>query len=334
MTSKTTSRKLTQKTIQSTPTPANANQLAPTSANANAPTDENSTTETFQMTGKQLEESSITVQALKNELNSFREVLSSDIKIQIETMRGELSRDIATLQQKAQDDIKALRDELFSQMRSLVDSHNETMQTQQEIEKSLTDVGDRVTILEKNNDRLNKEYKKVLEKCMDLENRSRRQNIRIIGIDENSEKGNPTRFVGELLVEILGRENFSSPLIIDRAHRTLAPKPRPGERPRALLARVHYYTDKEKILRLSREKGRLQYKGSQVHIFPDMSPEVVRLRASFKQIKAKLRASDIPYSLYYPARLEVTSKGTRHVFTDPQEAEKFFVGIGSTDEET
>uniref|UniRef100_A0A672HZU7 L1 transposable element RRM domain-containing protein n=1 Tax=Salarias fasciatus TaxID=181472 RepID=A0A672HZU7_SALFA len=168
-----------------------------------------------------------------------------------------------------------------------------------------------------NQSELSNDYKKA----------SRRQNIRIVGVDEDSEKSNPTRFVVDLVMQILGRENFRSPLIIDRAHRTLGPKPGPGERPRALLVRLHYYTGKEKILQLSREKGQLLYNGSPVHIFPDTSPEVTRLRASFKHVKAKLRTSDVPYSLFYPAKLLITAKGSRYVFTDPQEAEKFVAEI-------
>lgn len=160
---------------------------------------------------------------------------------------------------------------------------------------------------------------------MDLENRSRRQNLRVVGISEDKEAGNPSRFVAEFFTEVLGETHFESPIIIDRAHRTLAPKPRDGERPRAIIVRLHYYSDGEKILQLSRAKGRLLYKGSPVHIFPDMSPEVGKLRASFNPVKVKLRNAGIPYSLYYPAKLIITVNGTKHSFTDPQEAEKFIM---------
>lgn len=329
-------RKLTQKTIQETQ--ATASQLAPGAANANTKvTPEESSADSAAAdtaTEKQMDKSAISVQTLQTELRLFRETLSADIKMQIEAMQEELRGDIATLQRKAQEDIKTLRDELSAQMKTLADNQSESINTQKEMERSLTDVCDRVVTLEKSNENLSREYKKVLEKCMDLENRSRRSNIRIIGVEENSEMGNPTRFVTDLLVQILGRENFCTPLIIDRAHRTLGPKPKPGERPRALLARLHYYTDKEKILRLSREKGQLLYNGHPVHIFPDMSPEVSRLRSSFKQVKTKLRAAGIQYSLYYPAKLNITVKGSRHVFTDPKQAEEFIASNTSEDAET
>lgn len=76
---------------------------------------------------------------------------------------------------------------------------------------------------------------------------------------------------------MLGEENFDTPLVIDQAHRSLAPEPQNGERPQVLIVRLHYYLDKEKILKLSRNKDRLINNGSAVHIFPGVSSEVGRL---------------------------------------------------------
>lgn len=145
-----------------------------------------------------------------------------------------------------------------------------------------------------------------------------------MGIREGAEGGNIIRFLTEFIPDVLGAENFDSPVIIDRAHRTLAPRPAVGERPRAILVHLHYYTDKLKILDLGKAKGRLMYKGAQVHIFPDMSPEVTRLRAAFNSVKRKLREANITYSLFYPVRLAITVDGVRHSFDSPQAAEEFF----------
>lgn len=89
----------------------------------------------------------------------------------------------------------------------------------------------------------------------------------------------------EFFPAVVGAANFDSPVIIDRVHHTLAPKPTRDERPRAILVHLHYYMDKQKILDLGKAKGRLTYKGAQVHIFSDMSPEVNRQCAAFSLLK-------------------------------------------------
>lgn len=50
---------------------------------------------------------------------------------------------------------------------------------------------------------------KLLAKTSDLESRSRRNNIRIVGLPESIEGPRPTVFFAELLVERLGSENYT-----------------------------------------------------------------------------------------------------------------------------
>uniref|UniRef100_A0A3B3DIY2 L1 transposable element RRM domain-containing protein n=1 Tax=Oryzias melastigma TaxID=30732 RepID=A0A3B3DIY2_ORYME len=249
---------------------------------------------------------------------TLREDISSDIREQMKALKDELRGEMTMIRQECKADINALKKELSPQLQALSNTQREAANTQCEMRRSLSDMSDRVVTLEKSHQALFDKHEKLSEKYMDLENRSRRQNLRIVGISEDAEGGHPSRFVADLLQQILGAENFDAPPMIDRAHRTLAPKPRAGE---------------QKILQLSREKGKLFYKGSPVHIFPDITPEVGRLRAAFNPVKAKLRAAGVPYSLYFPARLAITVKGSRHMFTGPQAAETFARNIAPTEEE-
>uniref|UniRef100_A0AAV2M4W3 C2H2-type domain-containing protein n=1 Tax=Knipowitschia caucasica TaxID=637954 RepID=A0AAV2M4W3_KNICA len=66
-------------------------------------------------------------------------------------------------------------------------------------------------------------------KCEDLEGRSRLNNIRVVGVPEGSEDSRPTVFVAKLLQGLLGLDGEP---VLDRAHRTLRPKPKDGELPR------------------------------------------------------------------------------------------------------
>lgn len=84
------------------------------------------------------------------------------------------------------------------------------------VEEQASDHETRILSLETSLATLSKENKMLKSKLNDLEGRSRRNNIRIVGIPEGAEKGRPTEFVAELIKELF--EDFSNPLIIDRAH--------------------------------------------------------------------------------------------------------------------
>lgn len=89
-----------------------------------------------------------------------------------------------------------------------------------------------------------------------MEGRSRRNNIKLVGIPEGEEKGNPTEFVSTLIPKLLGETNYPKLVIIERGHR--APLPKPTEvdhgntvRPRTIIAHVHHFQDKEIFYALS-----------------------------------------------------------------------------------
>ncbi len=85
-------------------------------------------------------------------------------------------------------------------------------------------------------DDLNEQRKKVA----DLESRSRRQNVRIIGVPEGAEKGKPVKFITKLIPALFGAEHFTNPtVVVDRAHRSLGPKPADGARPQPFIVRLH-----------------------------------------------------------------------------------------------
>ncbi|KAE8297846.1 hypothetical protein D5F01_LYC02318 [Larimichthys crocea] len=65
-------------------------------------------------------------------------------------------------------------------------------------------------------------------KLLAKESRSRRNNIRVVGVPESVEGPRPTAFFAELLVEVFGEGILDSPPECDRAHRTLAEKLKPG----------------------------------------------------------------------------------------------------------
>lgn len=76
---------------------------------------------------------------------------------------------------------------------------------------------------------------KLKAKVLDLESRSHRKNVRIIGLLEDIDGPSAAVFFAQLLFEVLGSDILPLPPKLDRAHRTLAAKPGPSERPRPVV---------------------------------------------------------------------------------------------------
>ncbi|XP_061915196.1 uncharacterized protein LOC133657643 [Entelurus aequoreus] len=154
------------------------------------------------------------------------------------------------------------------------------------------------------------ENARLKAKLIDLESRSRRNNIRIVGVPENIEGPNPTTFFSQLLVEVLGEHTLSSTPELDRAHRSLTAKPGPGERPRAIVICFHRFQTRELVVREARKRrGKLRYKDSPIHIFEDYCPEILEQRAVYRDVMRDLYNLGLKPALHYPAKLMVSTEG-------------------------
>ncbi|KAE8287408.1 hypothetical protein D5F01_LYC13449 [Larimichthys crocea] len=131
---------------------------------------------------------------------------------------------------------------------------------------------------------------KLKNKNIDLEGRSRRNNIRIVGLPQK-----------------------------DRAHRSLAAKPQQGDQPRPVIVCLHRHQTKELIVREER-RNNLKYRDApSTHYCPD----VVEQRAVYHDVMAKLHNLGLRPALY-PAKLQITQKdGTKKRFSSAEEAAAF-----------
>lgn len=156
------------------------------------------------------------------------------------------------------------------------------------------------------------------EKCVDMEGRLRRSNIRIVNVPEESSCAPVS--VSRLLKDVL---EMDKDVLIDRSHRTLQGRRADGK-PRAIIAKLHYYQDCGDLLRRARDAGPLRYNGSTIFIFPDYPPIVARARLAFNDVKKLLRGREgVRYGLLHPARLRITHKGTEKFSEDPAKAKMY-----------
>ena len=147
---------------------------------------------------------------------------------------------------------------------------------------------------------------KAMGKLENYENQSRRQNVRIIGLKEGTEGKDPPVFFEKWIPEILNMDMQGKRLKIERAHRVGPPAGsagRPG--PRAVLVRLHDYTDRQRILRAARSKGRVSTDGQVVSFYQDFSAEIVKRRQQSADARRRLREAGIKYAFAYPAVIKI-----------------------------
>lgn len=209
----------------------------------------------------------------------------------------------------------------FDQVRETVEDHGQRLAS---LELATDDLSQRTDELEKLCSALRDSNAKLSAKVLDLENRSRRNNLRILGLPESTEDGRLTEFLANALCEMFGKDILPTPPELDRAHRSLGAKPKPGQRPRPIITRLHRYHIKDLLIREARRRGPLQYRGQQIRVVEDYSPEVSAQRAEYREVMCELYTQGLRPSLLFPARLRITlTSGERKWLRSVEEARKF-----------
>ena len=237
--------------------------------------------------------------------------------------------------------IDAKIDSLGSSLKKIDDSLHMLGDQVNEIQQRVSSNEDDITELVKRVKVLKKENTDLKSWTEDAENRSRRSNLRFVGIPERAEAGDVLGFISHLIPKLLGEANFSVPPVIERCHRTGILDNVKAKGPRPILVKLQCFQDKLKIMKLARDKrDPLQYKaravnqgGSlkdvQIFIYPDFSAGVVQRRREFDAVKKKLCDREIEYGLLFPCTLRITHVGKRHFFHTPGEAENFLCALSS-----
>lgn len=158
-------------------------------------------------------------------------------------------------------------------------------------------------------------------KTDDLENRSRRKNLRMFGLKEGAEGTRPLLdFIREMLPRWLGLSADQTP-VLERVHRTLAPA-KPNQH-RAVLIRFWKFQDRETVYRLSSQKNIL-HDGAKITLVQDFSAETMRKRREFNTARklfgemGKFRGFQLN-----PCKMRVVHDGKVVLFSSPREAEEF-----------
>ena len=129
-----------------------------------------------------------------------------------------------------------------------------------------------------------KEIRNLKAKVSYLESHSRRNNLIIVGLEEGLlETGNPAADPGKELAAIfryiLDRRETEPAPEVDRHHRSLRPRPNPGEPPRPYIVRMLRWSDRQLILGAAAKKKKLTWKGKSFRVFQDLPADIQQRRS-------------------------------------------------------
>ena len=146
----------------------------------------------------------------------------------------------------------------------------------------------------------------------------RRQNIRIIGIQESKDfqlKG-PVNIFNKIIEENFPNLKKEMPMNIQEAYRTPNRLDQKRNSSHHIIIKTQNELNKEIILKAVRGKGQVTYKGRPIRITLDFSPETMKARRSWADVIQTLREHKCHPRLLYPAKLSINIDGETKIFHD------------------
>ncbi|KAJ1101487.1 hypothetical protein NDU88_006554 [Pleurodeles waltl] len=159
-------------------------------------------------------------------------------------------------------------------------------------------------------------------KITDLEDRSRRDNIRLFGIPENKEGSDVQAFLSSALPKLTSL-TFDPPLEFQRAHRVDSKHPDGATRPRPIIACLLRHIQTRQLLQVARNHGPFRMDIYEVHITADYSKDTKECRKSFLALRPRLHQLEMKYGLFDPARMRGHQKQGIQGLLQPRGPETF-----------
>ncbi len=170
---------------------------------------------------------------------------------------------------------------------------------------------------------LRNQMERLTEKMTDIEDRSRRNNVRLVGLPDGVEGSDVAGFLrvnlSKWIPSLKGRN-----IEIDRAHRVYDGG-RGSDRPRTLIFRVLRWHDRSEILKGARQAYPVKCTQDNVTLlfFPDFSPATAVKRKSLVPVLRSMTALGLQPFLVYPAVIKLRHGGEQRSFDSLRKAEDF-----------
>lgn len=222
---------------------------------------------------------------------------------------------------------------ILQELRGFRQENKEQLETiKEEIVKVNTRIGEAEARIERAEERIQnsedvitamlKLHIKLEDKVLDLESRSRRENMRIYGVPEGSEKESTTMVS---FVENLFREGLELPddvldLQIERAHRSVGPQPPADAPPRSIIIKFLSFKTKETLLRKAWQRKGFSWQDYHINLDHDYPPLILKKRREYTEIRKVLKENKVQFQTLFPARLRVRHEDGTKTYDTVEEA--------------
>lgn len=172
---------------------------------------------------------------------------------------------------------------------------------------------------------LRTQLEQLTTKLTDLEDRGRKNNVRLVGLPETVEGADAISYLKDNLPEwipsLVGRD-----IDIERAYHVYGGEVN-SKKPRTLIFRLLCWQDRSAILNGARQVYPVKYTpngaslaptASTLLFFPDYSPAMTARRKSFSSVMKKAKDMNLEPFLIYPARVKLQYKGEKKMFNSPK----------------
>ncbi|CAH2276168.1 Hypothetical predicted protein [Pelobates cultripes] len=164
------------------------------------------------------------------------------------------------------------------------------------------------------------------EELEDLNNRSRRNNIRVRGLPETVTHEALHSTITDLFGSLLP-EASEGDLAMDRVHRALRAPTLNPDTPRDVIAHMHRFPIKEQLLQKARQHPP-SYRNRNLAFFHDLAPSTLKKRRDLRQLTTTLAHYGIKYMWGHPFKSVVRKDDQTFILSSASEMAPFAASLG------
>lgn len=175
-----------------------------------------------------------------------------------------------------------------------------------------------------------KAIKSIQSKLVDLEARSRRNNLIIRGLNEKYEHNQLTEVATQIFKSLCKETDSVHNFSIERAHRALRSQ-QAASTPRPVYIKMLHFQDVQLILSTFKKNNRFTWNNQHLIITQDLPFEIREMRRKLAPYCADLIQKKIKFQMKFPSTLSFTHQDLKLSVSSPNEARAVFLKYFGTD---